>query len=225
MKLSEAFKATSGRAPEGYSQVFELHDDTRHVTVFKSGGSLLVAFDCTLGSVFSLKNAFFMSADWWKNFAAWPKALSVGSTKYMAMAGFVDEYLSLRARVLECVKSHNPSVIRVVGFSQGGAHATLCWRDLVHNFPYAQVHGVAFGSPRVYDMQAAAEFGATLTKEQKRSSFLRVSAWGDVVTTLPPALLGYGHVGNVKHIGKFKLFPDVSVHGGAPYLKAILDSE
>ena len=216
MTRLESFRSAIGRDFPGWQKVAEYQDETRGLTVYRSNDAqeLLFGFQCTKGAIWP------PSRDWLANLKAWPKSLSVGTKRWFAHAGFVEEYLTIRDEVLRLVQIYQPNIIRVTGFSQGGAHATLAWRDLVYQFPDALVFGVVFASPRVYTDPASFEFEDTL-RESTSATFERVNLWGDPVPGLPPWFLGYRHVSPVKHIGRFRLFPSPENHSGQSYLNAL----
>lgn len=218
MNHLDAFNAANGTAPTGWDIVDAIQDDTRGLTVYRSADcyNLMFGFTCTKGAVWP------PSKDWLENLQAWPKAFSVGTRKYLAMKGFLDEYLTMRVGILRLVALYRPREIRVVGFSQGAAHATLAVRDILYSFPLTPIHATVFASPRVYDERAAIEFMLTLSGTG--STFERINIWGDPVPSLPPWWIGYCHVMRAQHIGKFRLLPDPMLHSGITYLKILQEA-
>ena len=164
MTLTTLFRSTLGTAPEGYPTVKLVVDATRHMDIYKGpDGDLLIAFWPTLGDAFihpgdTPKSWLKHAADWIRDAEAWKKAYTVGSKVYRAHAGFVAEYLTFREAIFGQIHEHQPAVVRVVGYSQGAAHATLCHRDLIHNYDGVGIHTTAFASPRVYGPTAGWEF-------------------------------------------------------------------
>jgi hypothetical protein len=217
LTYATAFHAATGRAPEGFAEVLVISDETRQAKVYYNvdAKEIVIGFDCTKGTPWP------PSLDWIENLKAWPKSFSVGSEKYKAHAGFVEEYLTMRDQIKRYVLIHQPEVIRITGFSQGSAHATLCHRDLVELFDGMEIHTVVFASPRVYTYQSSFEFEKELGDGSFLHTFERINLWGDPVPSLPQWFLGYRHVGPVKRIGPFKLIVDPSVHNGESYLNAL----
>ena len=215
MNRLDSFNAANGTAPTGWAVVEAIQDDTRGMTLYRSKDclSLMFGFTCTKGAVWP------PSKDWLENLQAWPKAFSVGTRKFLAMEGFLNEFLTMRPDILRLVAVYQPQEILVVGFAQGAAHATLAVRDILFNFPRTHVHGTVFASPRVYEERGAIEFMLALSASG--STFERINLWGDPVPGLPPWWLGYCHVMRAQHIGKFRLLPDPMLHGGLNYLKAL----
>lgn len=180
----------------GWTKIVIADDETRKATVYRNGSQALIGFYQTRGS-----------KDWENNFKAWKKSYSVGSKKYKAHAGFVAEYLSLRGAILEAVRG--TTVNGVYGFSQGGAHAILCCRDLIANgfiLPFT----ATFGAPRVYDWKSANEFDKTVPKV----CVDQYQFYGDPVPHLPPSWwpFGYKHVGTIKKLGKWELPFNIATH-------------
>lgn len=184
MLVNESFRMTMGDEIEGWHKTMTISDTDRLVTIYKCGSMLAIGFKCTIGPIYG--------SDWRKNFEANKKSLSVGAKRVKVHAGFVKEYLSVRNDILAEIETHKPSIIVVTGFSQGGAHATLCFRDLLHNTE-ARIYGYAFGSPRVYGLHGASEFNKAM--HMGNGLFRRYTAYCDPVPHLPPWIMNYFHVG------------------------------
>ena len=184
----EAIDATHGVQPAGFVPVGKIETDTKSVHAWVSANAMemAVAFNGTLGSLYP------PSKDWLENLRIWKKSFSVGTKKFRAMAGFVEEYLEVREEVLGWLAKY-PSVnaIHISGYSQGGAHATLFWRDLVANRPDLVILGSVYASPRVYDIAGALEFES---KVNDQHHFERIELHGDPVPHLPPWWLLFRHV-------------------------------
>ncbi len=73
---------------------------------------------------------------------------------------------------------------------------------------------MSFGSPRVFDLQAAKYYNTRL-----RDRTLRViQGYLDPIPSLPPSMWGYVDVGMEKHVGKSDCYPH-QIHG---YIKAVV---
>jgi hypothetical protein len=216
MIKKDQFMATMGVEIAGFQRVREILDETRHISAYVSddGETLAIGFDGTIGNVFP------PSKDWLENLRAWKKSFSIGTENYRAMAGFVEEYRSVRESVLGLVHVYCPRKIIVTGFSQGGAHAALAWRDMIYWYPSLDIHGTVFASPRVYDERGSLEFDMKLTPNH---TFERVNLWGDPAPAFPPSWMGFRHVGKNKMIGKFRLIPSPKVHSGLNYINTLGD--
>lgn len=186
--------------------VLKIQDTTRHVVVYANAltKELFVGFDGTQGKLYWFGN------DWLANLRAWTKGYTVGSRKYTAMAGFIEEYLTFRSTLLEQIELLKPETIHVAGFSQGGAHAPVFVRDVLYNYPHIKVTGFTAGAPRVYTRKSAKEF----ERATRNVYFSRYYGANDPVPHLPPWFLGYKHVGIPT---KIKL----SFHGLEHYIDAL----
>lgn len=181
----------------GWTKIVIADDETRKATVYRNGGIALIGFYQTRGS-----------KDWENNFKAWKMSYSVGSKKYKAHAGFVAEYLTMRDEILKAVDGSTD--IEIYGFSQGGAHAVLCLRDVQYNAPNLMPFAYTFGAPRVYSWASAREF----SKSVGIDDLYQYQFYGDPVPHLPPSWwpFGYKHVGTIKKLGKWELPFNIATH-------------
>jgi len=109
--------------------------------------------------------------------------------------GFINAYKEMRADLIEKTPS-DVKRIWITGYSQGSAIATLAYKDLKHKFPEADIECITFASPRVFGSWTARKLRKTF-----KDNFLRVFVRGDTVTHLPPAILGFSHVGKSQGAG------------------------
>lgn len=96
--------------------------------------------------------------------------------------------LSLREQVREWLAAAQPQRVILTGHSLGAALATLCAADN----PAAEL--VTFGSPRVGDAAFCAAFAGRRVR--------RYQDCADLVARIPPANLGFGHVGELHYINR-----------------------
>lgn len=129
---------------------------------------------------------------------------------WLAHRGFLKAWHEVNDKVcaeVSALMSPGDEVL-VVGYSRGGALATLAHEDLRFRGFACDTH--AFGSPRVLWFPA----------EWLRGRFQglhRYSVRGDPVTRLAPAAFGYSHVGELHLYGRYSL-PLPSRHLSAYYL-------
>lgn len=111
--------------------------------------------------------------------------------------GFLQVWKSLLPYMEDIISHTSPEKIVITGYSHGGALATLCHEHIWYNYPFFRhaLKGYGFGSPRVI-------WGFTGKLSQRWESFTVIRNIDDIVTHLPPKLLGYRHVGNLIEIGK-----------------------
>jgi predicted lipase len=112
----------------------------------------------------------------------------------------------IHARVSEDIKR-----IMITGHSQGAALAVLCAVDLEYNFPDKEIEVILFGCPRVGNEAFAKSFNRRVCKT------VRVENGNDIVTKVPPKLLGYCHVGAKMHIGAIRIPGIISLKAHYPH--------
>ena len=91
--------------------------------------------------------------------------------------------------------------VRVTGHSRGAALAVLCALDLQYNFPDRCYEAVLFGCPRVGNAAFARSY------DRRVFMTMRVEQGADIVCRVPPAVLGYRHVGMRCRVGPRRLLP------------------
>jgi len=136
--------------------------------------------------------------DWLTDLKFWKKVIPYNNTssRIRVHAGFINAYKSeeVRGRIMEFV---TPDIyfIRITGHSLGAALSVLCAVDLQYNFPKKDIEVALFGCPRVGNKAFAESYNKRIFKT------LRVENGNDIVTKIPPCILGYYHVGIRIHIG------------------------
>ena len=110
--------------------------------------------------------------------------------------GFLKVWKSIEPRVKDNILDPNIKTINIVGYSHGAAIAQLCYEYVRFNRPDISLSGVGFGAPRVV-------WGFLIKRVRERfRGFVAVRNGNDIVTHLPPAILGFRHICKVKKIGK-----------------------
>jgi len=121
---------------------------------------------------------------------------------YFAHYGFLKIYKLCQDTVHEWLhKTNEYDSILITGHSLGAAVTTLCLEDVQYLqdeklMPEKKVTAVTSGAPRVFGL-----FNHKLLKKRCRN-LLRVIFKDDVIPSLPPAILGYRHVGVVYQVGE-----------------------
>jgi pimeloyl-ACP methyl ester carboxylesterase len=110
-----------------------------------------------------------------------PEGVSVHS-------GFAKALDSVWDQIAPWLAAHNGAKLWITGHSLGAALATLA----AALCPQAML--VTFGSPRVGNLTFAQSF-----EEQQVRRFVNCS---DIVTMIPPNLIGYKHVGSIRYIDR-----------------------
>jgi hypothetical protein len=112
--------------------------------------------------------------------------------------GFFDQYVAYRedglidAVVGALDGGMCPGGLRITGHSLGGAQASLFAAE-AHLELTEDVRVHTFGEPRAFSDDAAAIWEPVIDK-------VRWAAWGDPVTTVPYAWLGFGHYGEARQL-------------------------
>lgn len=130
-----------------------------------------------------------------KSVPQWASNLEVKYDKWIqgrVHRGFHQRFLEVRDRVLSWIDSSPTSYLTLTGHSMGGAVATLMASFVRHTRPDKKVTLITFGSPRVGD-QTFARF----VDSQLGDHIQRVMNKYDMVTEVPPKVLGYRHVGRI----------------------------
>ena len=130
-------------------------------------------------------------SDWRNNFDFPAKAYRDMPLPWKAHRGFMRVFKSIESNIKEAVLNPNIKKIQIVGYSHGAALAMLCHEYCVYNRPDAEVYGYGFGSPRVLYGKYTDEL---LTRWE---NFTVIRNYDDIVTHLPPRLLGFRHVGKI----------------------------
>ncbi len=134
----------------------------------------------------------------WKNNLDFPSApYKRMDTVWRCHRGFLRVWRSILPYVEEAVRDKSVKKIVCVGFSHGGAIATLA-----HEYVWYErkdlrdvIDGYGFGAPRVF-------FGICSGECAKRwERYCVVRNDRDAVTYLPPSVFGFSHVGNILQIG------------------------
>ena len=155
-------------------------------------------------------------SDWWYNFQ-FAKVLYKDSTyPFWCHQGFAALYHSVRDSVLADIKAQVTAGARfltILGYSQGGALATLAHEDCGWHWPLLETTTYVFGSPRVL-----AVCPAVVTARFTHLS--RYEVRGDPVPLAPPVIWGYRHVGNGIQIGPWS-FPWFDKHDPINYQRGL----
>ena len=113
--------------------------------------------------------------------------------------GFFQAYWPIRDALFAAVRkliADKPRAVYVTGHSLGGALATMATAELANDEEAAIRDSIAacytFGSPRVGDGSF---------DQYVKVPLYRVTNGVDIVPAVPPALLGYRHVGDTRYFG------------------------
>ena len=151
----------------------------------------------------------------WKNNLDFP-AKCHGT--FFAHRGFLGVWESAKTLLENEILDTRCRKIVISGYSHGAALAVLC-----HEFAYkmrpdirSEIRGYGFGCPRVL-------WGIkTKAHRQIWQNFMVIRNVDDLVTHLPPAFLGYFHVGKILKIGKKGKYSKIDAHRPENYTRELL---
>lgn len=153
----------------------------------------IIHYDDEIVIVFAPSNS---NDDWKINFSFPKKPYKRMPIPFYVHGGFLREWKKINDGFLQAVDGFSLP-ITVMGWSYGGAMATLCYEDIWFNFPHKRdtIRLVTFGSPRVIGFKNFRQIA-------KRFAGVTLYANGsDIVTCVPPVLFGFRHVSKLTRIG------------------------
>lgn len=157
-------------------------------------------------------------AEDWRNNLDFPvRALQARPNRtYYVHRGFARVFASVLPRIREAVGEAETRAVVSVGYSHGAALALLCHGYLWHTRAWLRkcIRGIGFGCPRVL-------WGST-PEEAVWRDFTVIRNMDDLVTHLPPALLGYRHVGRLWEIGEKGRYSGVDAHRPENIMRELL---
>lgn len=134
--------------------------------------------------------------------------LREGETVWYAHRGFLTVWESLVPRIYPLVADPHIQRITVAGYSHGAALAIFCHEYVWFHRPDLRdrLDGYGFGCPRVLWGRPGSDLRA------RWETFTVVRNLDDLVTHLPPRILGYHHVGRMLEIGEAGKYSAVDAH-------------
>ena len=154
----------------------------------------------------------------------WLNNLTIHTAPYKEMdppwqchAGFLHCWRSVKPHVAPLITDPTVGKIVTVGYSHGSALAVLCHEFIHYHRPDLREHqlGVGFGCPRVL-------YGCLPPETAKRwERFYVVRNRDDLITHLPPRILGYCHVGNLITVGRDGAYNAIDAHRPESYLREL----
>lgn len=202
MRLSEIFK----RCLEiPYNHI----ENSADYALERIGDTLYIYLECSNGEI-----------DWLNNFdfPAKPYDRMENGYRWLAHRGFMRVFKSIEKEIAHSVADKSLDEIITVGYSHGAGLATLCHEYVWYNRPDIRktIQGYAFASPRVI-------WSAGLRSVMKRwDRFLVIRNINDIVTHLPPKILGYTHVGHLLEIGERGKYSMTDAHRPENILNELL---
>lgn len=158
-------------------------DDTQYCFLEEDGENILF---------FAPSNSL---EDWKNNFCFWKKPYKQMKTKFYVHSGFLKCWKLIEDEILDYIKGSKMTNLTIVGWSYGGALATICTEDIWFTFPKLKTRTITFGSPKAFS-----KIGFKNIKERFTNMFMFKNG-PDIITTLPFSFLGYNHVDSLINIG------------------------
>lgn len=211
---SEEAKAIS----EYLLELFSACLNAEYITFANSASCTYTVNDKNLRLFFEHSNGI---EDWINNFDFKAVPYSGMSDVWYCHGGFLRVFKSVTPFIKKVIGELHDQIenITVVGYSHGAALAVLCHEFIVFNYPKFQhmTFSYGFGCPRVI-----AE-GVPNEVAQRWETFHVIRNLDDLVTHLPPEILGYTHVGYTIEIGKKGKYscencPDIDAHRPENYI-------
>ncbi|MBQ8746493.1 MAG: lipase family protein [Clostridia bacterium] len=196
----------------------ELFSLTLHARYVRAENDASFAFHRENGTLYILFEASSGSTDWENNldFPALPYRDM--PHRWMCHRGFLRVWKSAEPYIAEAIAKTHETHVTVSGYSHGGALAMLCHEYIwfTHK-PYREhLRGFGFGAPRVLW-----RLPGTLWPKERWQTFTVVRNLDDAVTHLPPAALGYTHVGTMLEIGEKGRYTSIDAHRPESYEKSL----
>ncbi len=159
----------------------------------------------------------------WKNNMNFPAKpyKRMGRTVWRAHRGFLTVWRSMEPHLADMIADASVQRIVSVGYSHGAALAVLCHEYVWFHRPDLRemTEGFGFGCPRVIWGNLTGDLRA------RWRNFTVIRNLDDIVTHLPPAILGYTHVGRMLEIGEAGKYSPVDAHRAENILAELLAAE
>lgn len=185
----------------------ELKENAASYSVQREGERVYLLFEKSNGAI-----------DWRNNLDFPAKAYREMQDTWFVHRGFLRVFNTVKEQIAPIVQDHRVKSIVLSGYSHGAALALLAHEYCVFHRPdlAKRIYGFGFGCPRVV-------WGGVPQKVKERfARFTVIRNDLDVVTHLPPALLGYRHVGNMLKIGRGARYGPIDSHRAESYLAELI---
>ncbi len=183
-----------------FSDYLSIGDNFIHVEnggdyfVKRDGDTLTIFFECSDGKEDWINNFKFLAIPW--------KPYKGMKKPWLCHRGFLGVWKAIKPYIESEIFNLEVQKIVIVGYSHGAAIALLCYEYCRFHRPFIDIEGVGFGCPRVF-------WGIVPKSVKKRfEKFTVVRNGRDIVTRVPPALIGFRHVSKVVKIGQTNLVDD-----------------
>lgn len=153
--------------------------------------------------------------DWKNNFDFPAKPYRDMCDKWYCHRGFLKVWKAIESHLKETIMNPEIKQIVIAGYSHGGAIAQLCHEYCKFNRADCSITGGGYGAPRVV-------WGFLNRRVKKRfDGFVLIRNKGDIVTHLPPVILGYRNIGTLLTIGGSVRYNPIAAHRPENYIKEL----
>ncbi len=173
----------------------------------RQGDRLLVFFEKSDGA-----------DDWYNNldFNAVSASYRDMESEWYCHGGFLRVWKSVLPYIKGALLDLDFREIVTTGYSHGAALALLCHEYIWYNRPdlRGRIYSFGFGCPRVI-------YGRVGRESERWQDFYVIKNIDDIVTHLPPKILGYRHVGKMIKIGRPGKYSRIDAHRAENYLRSL----
>ncbi len=189
--------------------------DAEYITVEKGGSFSLERHGERLFVFFEKSNG---AEDWYNNldFSAVEAPYKNMEHRWYCHGGFLRVWRSILPYIDGALLDLSVREIIIVGYSHGAALALLCHEYVWYERPdiRGRIFGCGFGCPRVI-------YGRVAFEKERWEDFYVIRNIDDLVTHLPPRILGYRHVGKLAVIGRIGQYSRIDAHRAENYISAL----
>ena len=197
------------------SRIFQLCLKAEYITVGGDASFAVRTLDHTLHILFQWSHG---KTDWYNNldFPAVPYRHMLD--EWRCHRGFLRVWKNAAPYIDEILTQTTFDRINVTGYSHGGALAVLCHEYIWYRYPHFRRHlrGYGFGAPRT--VWCTADCAGVAARWE---NFTVVRNEWDIVTYLPPSVLGYRHMGTVLEIGEKGRHTPLDAHRPENYMESL----
>lgn len=190
------------------AKYIHLEEETASYWFSKNRRTLTIYFECSNGIT-----------DWFNNFDFPAKPYRDMENKWYAHRGFLKVWKVIEPHLASAIKDPSIKTINIAGYSHGAAIALLCHEYCKYNRPDCMVTGTGYGCPRVI-------WGPIQEPVKQRfEGFTVVRNKRDIVTHVPPAILGYRHPSRMLKISDGVPCNCIDAHRPGEYIKSLIKYE
>jgi hypothetical protein len=139
-----------------------------------------------------------LAIDWRHNFDFFVKPYRKMEPVWFAHRGFTRKWRVLESEIFSLIEDNNIEEVFISGFSQGAAIGVLAHESVWFHFPLlrSRLNTIVFGCPRVLWFWNKGKI------KRRFENLTRIKSGWDIITSAPPLLFGFAHVGEEKKIGR-----------------------